>query len=611
MTRLGAIVRPHQGCSFQIWAPEARRVDVRLVDSGRLEPMHPEGEGYFAVTLDQVESGARYCFCLEGDRERPDPASRRQSDGVHGPSRVVDLAFDWQDHAWRGVPLRDYVIYELHVGTFSRAGTFAGIVPELDRLKRLGVTAIEIMPVAQFPGARNWGYDGVYPYAVQDTYGGPKGLQRFVQECHRAGLAVVLDVVYNHMGPEGNYLSDFGPYFTDRYKTPWGQALNFDGPGSEGVRRFFVENALMWLEDFHIDALRLDAVHAIIDRSAKPFLEELSEVVHRRGEELGRHFYLMGESDLNDPRIVRPGELGGLGLDSMWSDDFHHAAHVLITGETAGYYADFGQLEHLAQAFRSGMSAPGEYSPHRRRRHGRPGPDLQLQQHVVCIQNHDQIGNRLLGERLGAIVSFEQEKLAAGLLCLAPFIPLLFMGQEYGDPAPFQYFVSHDDQTLLAAIRKGRREEFESFGWSDEAPDPASAETFGRCVLNTDLRNTGRHAILHRLYQTLLTLRRSLAPSVPDDCLALEARRVLVVRRGRLAWMVFSFRDAVQKVSVPTFPGRWQRLLASSEAEWGGPGATPPDRVDSTGEVELELQPFAFVVYGQVAAEGAAAGRGE
>jgi maltooligosyltrehalose trehalohydrolase len=598
MNCLGAIVLPTRACSFRVWAPCAQRVEVCIDDAGRIEPATPEGLGYYAATVRDVEVGARYRYRLDGERERPDPASRLQSDGVHGPSRVVDLAHDWQDVAWRGVPLRDYVIYELHVGTFSPAGTFAGIVPQLRRLKSLGVTAIEIMPVAQFPGTRNWGYDGVYPFAVQDSYGGPKGLQRFVDECHRAGLAVVLDVVYNHLGPEGNYLSEFGHYFTDRYNTPWGRALNFDGPECEGVRRFFLQNALMWLEDFHIDALRLDAIHAIIDRSAKPFLEELAEAVHRLGERVGRHLYLIGESDLNDPRVVRSSELGGLGLDAMWCDDYHHAAHTLLTGERAGYYADFGQVEHLARAFRSAMSMPGSYSEHRKRRHGRPGPDLRAEQCVVCIQNHDQIGNRLLGERLGTTVGFEREKLAAGLTCLPAFIPLLFMGQEYGDPAPFQYFVSHGDPALLEAIQRGRREEFASFGWSDEAPDPASPATLERCLLQPELAQSGRHAVLQRLYGQLLRLRQELVSNTPDESLALEARRVLLVRRGLHAWMAFSFSDTVQRVTVPVPPGSWRQLVCSSDSGWDGPGSSLPAAIESSGEVSLELSPHSFVVYG-------------
>jgi len=565
--------------------------------------MRPEGDGYHAAILKNIEPGAPYMFRLDGELDRPDPAARLQGDGVHAPSRVVDLGYDWQDVGWRGVPRHAYVIYELHVGTFSRAGTFAGIVPELRRLKELGVTAIELMPVAQFPGTRNWGYDGVYPFAAQASYGGPKGLQRLVDECHRAGLAVILDVVYNHLGPEGNYLADFGPYFTDRYRTPWGPALNFDGPECEGVRAFFMQNALMWLEDFHIDALRLDAAHAIIDRSAKPFLEELADAVHGRGEELGRHLYLIAESDLNDPRMVRPSTLGGHGLDGMWCDDFHHAAHVLLTGEKAGYYADYGEVEQMAQAFRWGMVNPGGFSEFRKRRHGRPAPDFRPDQGVVCLQNHDQIGNRLMGERLTALVGFEQQKLAAGLLCGSPFIPLLFMGEEYGEKAPFQYFVDHGDEALLEAIRRGRREEFKSFGWSTEPPDPGARETLERCVLNHELRHTGQHAVLYRLYETLLRQRPRLAPRVlgdfaMDDTVAFEAQRVLFVRReGRLC-MAFNFSGRPERVRLPVPPGPWERLVSSAETEWQGPGTELPAKVESNGELSVELQPHSFVYYG-------------
>jgi maltooligosyltrehalose trehalohydrolase len=594
---LGATLLPDRRCSFRVWAPAASRVEVRL-GSARIERLAREEQGHFSAILDDVEAGTPYLFRIDGGPERPDPASRLQSSGVHGPSRVVDLGFDWQDAAWRGVPLTDYVIYELHVGTFSRAGTFAAIIPELARLKKLGINAIELMPVAQFPGVRNWGYDGVYPFAAQDSYGGPKGLQRLVDECHRAGLCVVLDVVYNHLGPEGNYLAEFGPYFTDRYQTPWGRALNFDGPHSEGVRRFFLENALMWFERFHVDALRLDAVHAIIDRSAKPFLEELADEVHRRGERHGRHWYLIAESDLNDPRIVRPSEVGGHGLDAMWCDDFHHAAHVLLTGEKAGYYADYGRLEDMARAFRSAMSSPGEWSEFRQRRHGRPAPDLKPQQCVVFTQNHDQVGNRLLGERLDTLIDFERQKLAAGITCLSRFIPLLFMGQEYGETAPFQYFINHGDEALVEAVRRGRREEFASFAEGGEAPDPAARETTEHCVLNPELRKVGRHAVLHRLYETLLGLRKGLSSAAADDCLALEGRQVLLVQRPGVAWMVFAFSDAVQEVALPLPPGRWRRLVASADAEWDGPGCRSPSVIDSAGEVSLELRPHSFVVYG-------------
>jgi maltooligosyltrehalose trehalohydrolase len=597
MNRLGATLLPNRRCEFRVWAPFAKRVDVCLDAGKRIETLRQDGDGYYIAEVPDVEPGAEYELRLDSGPPRPDPASRLQLDGVHGPSRVLDLAFDWKDTGWRGVALRNYVMYELHVGTFSRAGTFRGVAAELRRLKELGVTAIEIMPVAQFPGARNWGYDGVYPFAVQDSYGGPKELQRLVDECHRVGLAVVLDVVYNHFGPEGNFLAEFGPYFTDRYQTPWGAALNFDGPDSEGVRRFFLENALMWLEDFHIDALRLDAVHAIIDRSAKPFLEELADAVHQRGEELGRHLYLIGESDLNDPRVVRSSELGGHGLDAMWCDDFHHAAHALLTGESAGYYADFGRVEHLAQSFRSAMSSPGQYSAHRRRRHGRAACDLRFEQSVVCLQNHDQIGNRMLGERLGALLDFERQKLMAGLTCLSAFVPLLFMGQEYGDPAPFQYFIDHGDAQLVEAVRRGRREEFASFHLNGEAPDPAAIETFESCVLDSELRQGGRHAVLNRFYQRLLELRKSLAPSSPDEPIALEGRRALLVRRNSRTWLAFSFSERSEEVSVPLAPGAWQLVISSADPEWEGPGAGSPARLDSTGDVVLKLPPNSFCIY--------------
>lgn len=594
---------PDGRCAFEVWAPLARRVEVKLVDSGRIERLHPREGGHFAATLSDVPVGAGYFYCLDGERERPDPASRQQSSGVHGPSQVCDLgAHPWQDSSWRGVPLRDYVIYELHVGTFSRAGTFDGVIPELERLRALGITALEIMPVAQFPGARNWGYDGVYPFAVQDSYGGAPGLQRLVDACHQAGLAVVLDVVYNHLGPEGNYLRDFGPYFTDRYCTPWGSALNFDGAENEGVRRFFIENALQWIDDFHIDALRLDAVHAIIDCSARPFLEELSDSVRERGEQLGRRPYLFGESDLNDPRLVRPSALGGHGLDAVWSDDFHHAAHSLLTGETSGYYADFGRIEDLARAFRSGMSRPGEYSRHRRRRHGRPGAVLAPAQAVVCVQNHDQVGNRLLGERSASLINFEQQKLAAALLCLSPYLPLLFMGEEYGETAPFQYFVSHGDEALLQAVCKGRCEEFASFGWTETPPDPAAASTFERCILHAEQRSQGQHEVLQRWYAALLRLRASLPRELPDECIPFEARRVLFTLRREQVWMAFSFCARPIELTLPVPPGRWQVLLDSTDAEWGGPGRGVPSALESAGEVQLQLAPHSVICCGRVPA---------
>jgi maltooligosyltrehalose trehalohydrolase len=407
-----------------------------------------------------VKPGTRYFYRLDGNTERPDPASKFQPEGVHGPSQVIDPHFVWEELHWSGIPFSHYVLYELHVGTFTAQGTFDAIVPHLDELKDLGITSIEIMPVAQFPGDRNWGYDGVYPGAVQNSYGGPEGLKRLIDACHQRGLAVTLDVVYNHLGPEGNYLCDFGPYFTDRYHTPWGAAINFDGPDSDAVRRFFIENALSWVTEFRLDALRLDAVHGIFDFSALHFLQELAAAVHEQAERLNRRIYVIAESDLNDVRLVSSPELGGYGLDAQWNDDFHHALHTLLTGERTGYYEDFGRIQDLAKAFAEGFVYSGAYSPARRRRHGNTSKDLAADRFVVCAQNHDQVGNRLKGDRLSALVSFEGLKLAAAVVLLSPFIPLLFMGEEYGETAPFPYFVSHSDPDLIEVVRRGRRAEF-------------------------------------------------------------------------------------------------------------------------------------------------------
>ncbi|MGH7823102.1 MAG: malto-oligosyltrehalose trehalohydrolase, partial [Candidatus Binatia bacterium] len=362
------------------------------------------------------------------------------------PSRIVDPgAFRWSDDAWRGVELGGLVFYELHVGTFSGAGSFDGVLERLGDLASLGITAIELMPVAEFPGTRNWGYDGVHPYAPHDAYGGPEGLKRLVDAAHRAGLAVVLDVVYNHLGPEGNYLAEFGPYFTDRYATPWGDAVNFDGADSDEVRRYFLDNALYWVSEFHLDGLRLDAVHAIYDFSARHILEEIADAVHALAACLGRNLHVIAESDLNDPRLVRPREQGGFALDAQWNDDFHHAVHTALTGERIGYYADFAGIDPVAKVLKDRFALDGRYSRFRRRRHGREARDLSPARFVVFTQNHDHVGNRPRGERLASLVPFEKQKLAAALLLISPYLPLVFMGEEYAESRPFLYFVSHGD----------------------------------------------------------------------------------------------------------------------------------------------------------------------
>ncbi len=610
---LGAVYLGDGRCRFTVWAPLARKVDLHIVaPRGRLIPMTRVERGYHRTEVTDVEPGSLYFYILDGRKERPDPASRHQPRGVHGPSRVVDLrSFAWTDRCWFGPSRQDLVFYEIHVGIYTPEGTFEAIIPLLDDLAELGVTVLELMPVAQFPGNRNWGYDGAYPFAVQDSYGGPEGLRHLVDACHSRGLAVFLDVVYNHLGPEGNYLGDFGPYFTDRYLTPWGAALNFDGPGSDEVRRFFIENALYWLTEFHIDGLRLDAVHAITDKSALPFLEELASTAQAQGNRLGRRVHLVAESDLNDPRIIRPRATGGFGFDAQWNDDFHHALHSLLTGERDGYYRDFGTLDHLARALRGGYVYTGQYSAYRSRRHGRrpdPGDALRF---VVFSQNHDQVGNRARGERLGRLVGLDELKLAASLVILSPFTPLLFMGEEYGETAPFQYFTSYTDPDLAEAVRKGRREEFACSGWEGRAPDPQDEATFLNSRLKHDLRRMEPHSALFRFYRELLRLRRenpALASTSLEDMevTALYGDRVIFVRRWSgedEVWAAFSFSGNRSPVSLPVPAGRWRKLLDSAEDVWLGGGSETPEALVSRGEVRISISPKACLLFGRVKEE--------
>jgi maltooligosyltrehalose trehalohydrolase len=591
---------------FLVWAPRAQRVEVRLLGAReRWVPLSVGEQGYHHAVVEGAGPGCRYFYRLDGDKERPDPASRFQPEGVHGPSEVVDSSFDWHDSAWRGLPLEQFIQYEIHVGAFTAEGTLDAIVPRLDELKDLGITAIELMPVAQFPGKRNWGYDGVFPFAVQDSYGGPPALKKLVDACHARGLAVVLDVVYNHLGPEGNYLADFGPYFTDFYRTPWGPAVNYDRAESDEVRRYFIEDALYWITEFHVDALRLDAVHAIVDPSARPFLQELGDAVHRRAKELQRRIWVIPESDRNDARMIRSQEAGGLGLDAQWSDDFHHALHTLLTGEKNGYYIDFGKIEHLARALTDGFVYSGEYSAYRRRRHGNDSRDIPAHRFVVCAQNHDQVGNRMLGERLSQLVSFDGLKLAAGVVLLSPFVPLLFMGEEYGGTAPFLYFVHHSDPGLVEAVRKGRREEFSRFQWRGEVPDPQDEETFLRSKLNYELRGSGEHRVLNEFYKELIRLRKEL-PSLAHlskadmEVAGFEAERALYVRRwsgSDQAFAVYNFSDAPATLRLPVPSGKWHKLLDSADARWGGSGGSIPNAINSPGTSSITISPKSLVLF--------------
>ncbi len=595
-------------CRFRVWAPVRKQVAVKIVSPRELiVPMEKDGRGYWHAEVSGVPPDARYFFRLDNERSRPDPASRFQPDGVHGPSQVVDLrSFSWGDQAWTGRPVDEYVLYELHVGTFTNEGTFDAIIPHLDYLKDLGITAVELMPVAQFPGERNWGYDGVYPYAVQNFYGGPEGLHRLVNSCHRKGLAIVLDVVYNHLGPEGNYLWDYGPYFTDRYRTPWGDAINFDGPSSDEVRSYFIGSALAWVGDYHIDALRIDAIHGIFDFSTRHFLWELGEAVHQQADKLGRRVLIIPESDLNDVRVIEPVETGGYGLDAQWNDDFHHALHALLTGERQGYYGDFGKVEHLEKAFREGFVYSGQYSEFRKRNHGSSSKERPARQFVVFSQNHDQVGNRVQGERLSSLVPLEKLTLAAGAVLLSPFVPLLFMGEEYAETAPFPYFVSHSDRDLVEAVRKGRAVELLDSGREGEVPDPQAGDTFQSAKIDLALRHREHHRTVLGFYETLLRLRRELAPlrnlSKTDlDVRSFEAEKVLFIRRWQgehQMFGVFNFSDEPHTVRLPLPKGLWEKVLDSSERHWGGTGSLSADSFESgKKEDPLRVQLQSFVLY--------------
>jgi maltooligosyltrehalose trehalohydrolase len=497
---------------FRVWAPAARSVALHVND-GR-HAMARSG-GWWEATL-PVANGALYGFIIDGDGPFPDPRSRWQPFGVHGLSQFIeDRSFAWTDTGWQAAPIASGVIYELHIGTFSEPGTFAGAIAKLPELIDLGITHVEIMPVAEFSGERGWGYDGVDLFAPHHAYGQPDDLKRLVDACHAYGLAVILDVVYNHLGPAGNYLGKFGPYFTNRHVTPWGDAINLDGPFSDEVRRFFCDNAVMWLREYHFDGLRLDAIHALVDLSGTHFLEQLAQEIEILEATVGRHFVLIAESDLNDPRVVASREAGGYGLHAQWSDDFHHALHALITGERAGYYEDFGGCATMATALKQPFVHAGAHSTHRRRTHGRAQHGLAGSRFVVAAQNHDQVGNRAGGERLVHLTTPGRAKVAAALLLCAPFVPLVFQGEEWGASTPFLYFTAHDAE-LGRRVSEGRRNEFAAFGWRPEViPDPQAVETFVRSRLRWDEREEPRHAELLAWYRSLIALRRA-RPSLSD-----------------------------------------------------------------------------------------------
>ncbi|MEO5840369.1 MAG: malto-oligosyltrehalose trehalohydrolase [Acidimicrobiales bacterium] len=545
-----------------LWAPHAESVVIEFAE----QPEAPLVRGDDGWWRSRVSPAGRYRFVVDGFA-MADPRSPWQPEGVDGWSQVVDHGdFQWHDRTWVGRPLAEALIYELHIGTFSDAGTFDAAIEHLDHLVDLGVNTVEVMPVAEFSGAYGWGYDGVLLYAPHHAYGGPGGFKRFVEACHSRRLSVVLDVVYNHFGPHGNHLARCGPYFSDEYRTQWGAAVNLDGPRSDVVRQFFCENALMWIHDYHVDGLRVDAVHAFADRSARSFLEQLTDAVHEAAHQVGRPIWMIAESDLNDPRVVRSSEDHGLGFDASWSDDFHHALHAVVTGERTGYYADFGTLDQLAVALRQSYVYDGRYSEYRRRAHGRSPAGIAPDRFLAYAQTHDQVGNRALGERLSALVSPRLLEISAAIVLLSPFVPMLFHGEEWGASSPFLYFTDHADPALGAAVQEGRRNEFASFGWDPaRIHDPQDVATFVQSKLDWGETSTSPHADLLSWHRRLIALRSTC--SVPEglvarDVLVDEAARCLVVRSSQLTWIA-NFASDAQRVAVPDAVGD---LVLSNDA---------------------------------------------
>jgi len=601
--RFGASVRSGYSVEFRVWAPNLTSLAVRVMggnegEPSRTIPMRQSSDSEFVATVPQVGAGADYVYVLDGERERPDPVSRWQPGGVHAPSRVVDPAsFRWSDQGWSGIPLRDFIIYELHTGTFTRDGTFAGVIARLPYLRDLGVTAIEIMPVAEVPGNRNWGYDGASLYAPQSSYGGPTGLKKLVDACHQHGLAVVLDVVYNHLGPEGNYLPEFAPCFTDTHHTPWGKAINFDGPESDGVRRFIIDNALYWLTEYHVDALRLDAIHGIYDFGARHILDELSQAFQDQARRLQRQAWLIAESDLEDVRIINPRAKGGYAFDAQWHDDFHHALYALLTGQREGFLMDFGAVANLSKSVTEGFVFDWKYSHYRRRHYGSSSKDRPGEQFVGFIQNHDQVANTSRGKRLSSLVSSGQQKLAAVLTLSSPFLPLLFMGEEYGETAPFLYFTSFDDPGLAAAVTAGRKKELGSHYSESEFADPQAPGTFEHCKLDWSKTEVSPHAEILRLYRDLISLRRrhlSLANCRKEltEIQFNEQRKWLLMKRsdpsGSGALLVFNFSSEAQSIPVLDSDHSWRLALWTGDAIYGGgSGPRPVERPGSVSQLSL------------------------
>jgi maltooligosyltrehalose trehalohydrolase len=552
---------------ISVWAPSPKKVELQFNEKSL--PMSRNQDGWWTTEVPEAKPGDNYGFMLDGAVPVPDPRSPWQPEGVHKLSRLVDQsAFQWTCGTFQAPMLASAIIYELHVGTFTPKGTFLSVIERLDHLVALGVTHVELMPVVEFSGGHGWGYDGVDLFAPHHAYGTPDDLKKLVDACHARGLAVILDVVYNHLGPSGNYLGKFGPYFTKKFASPWGEGINFDGPDSHEVRRFFCDNALMWLRDYRFDALRLDAVHGIIDTSAVHILEQLKLEVEKLSLQLGRHLALIPESDLNDPRLLWTRERGGYELDAQWSDDFHHALHAVLTGERTGYYSDFGSVAALAKALRHAFVYDGVFSEHRRRVHGRSGDGLSGHRFLGYLQNHDQVGNRARGDRSSHLMSPGKQKIGAALVLASPFLPMLFQGEEWGASTPFFYFTDYQEPELANAVREGRCREFVAFGWKPEdTADPQARETFEQSKLNWGEAAKPPHAEILDWHKRLIELRRA-EPDLSDGNLEKvqvtfdEKERWLVMKRRSMS-VVCNFAERSQR--VPIFGGASKMLLASHE----------------------------------------------
>lgn len=598
----------NKSVDFTVWAPLKNQIEVKIVSPMNMEQkknLVMDTRGYWHGVVKDIEPLSKYTYIIDGKCERPDPVSFYQSAGVHKQSTIINHdTFSWEDHDWQGILPQDMIQYELHIGTFSRKGTFDAVIDMFDHFIKLGVNTIEIMPVSQFPGDRNWGYDGVYPFAVQNSYGGPEGLKRLVNACHQHGIAVVLDVVYNHLGPEGNYFGDFGPYFTQKYHTPWGWAINFDDQYCHGVRNLFIQNALYWFEHFHIDALRIDAVHGIYDSSAKHILKELSQNVAAFNRVKNKRHLLIAESDLNDSRIIDPREKGGYGLHAQWLDDFHHSLRTIVTNDSKGYYGDFGQIEQLAKAYREGFVYDWKYSSYRKKYFGNSSKHIEPKQFVVFTQNHDQIGNRMIGERLTQLTDFESLKLAAGAMIFSPYVPMLFMGEEFAADSPFCYFISHLDINLVNAVREGRKREFAEFQWKGEPPDAYSKDTYNQSKLNWDCLNDHNHKTMFEFYCKILQIRKNISAFRMRTRKTMnvsynEEKKIMILhyccQRDNL-WCYMNFRKSemhIPGVKEMKTPGN--KILDSADVQWGGPGSL--QEVKLLQNSEITMQPRSLILF--------------